>query len=548
MRRDFSKGGLTVLSYARGPGAALLECTIGQQLEIVANRFPENPAVISCHQTQRLTWSELLCAANSVAGELRKLGIAEGERVGIWATNCIEWPVVHIACARAGCVLVNVNPACRTHELAFILRESGIKALFLNEQDAKANYLDVLHEALAQGDTKLAHVVAFGTERWMEMSHSSASTGTGARPEDTTNIQYTSGTTGSPKGVLLTHSNLLNNGVLIARALRYNENDRICLPVPMAHCFGNVIGTMAALASGAALILPSAYFDAGATLKAIEEHRATAIYGVPTMFIAELQHPDFAQFDLHSLRTGVMAGAPCPVEVMKQVISDMHCPEMTIGYGLTETSPIVTMSDIDDGIERRVNTVGKVMPGTEVMIAAIGSGQTLEAGEQGEICARGYMLMKGYDGDPEATARVIDSEGWLHTGDLGLMREDGYLKVTGRAKDMIIRGGENIYPREVEEFLYTYPKIAEVQVTGLPDEKLGETVLAWIKLKESEPATSEEIQEFCKGKIAHFKIPQYVRFVTAFPTTLSGKIQKYRIRELEIKERRLEKATTIQTA
>jgi fatty-acyl-CoA synthase len=341
---------------------------------------------------------------------------------------------------------------------------------------------------------------------------------------------------------------LLNNGLLIAAALRYTENDGICLPVPMAHCFGNVIGTMSALASGAALILPSAFFDAGAALRAVEEHGATAIYGVPTMFIAELQHDDFERFNLSSLRTGMMAGAPCPVEIMKRVIGDMHCAEMSIGYGLTETSPVVTMSDIDDEIERRVNTVGKALPCTELKIAAVGTGETVAVGVQGEICTRGYMLMKGYDGEPEATVRVIDSEGWFHTGDLGLMREDGYFKVTGRAKDMIIRGGENVYPREIEEFLYTHPKVAEVQVTGLPDERLGETVLAWVKLNAGETGTAEEIQEFCKGRIAHYKIPQYVRFVTAFPTTLSGKIQKYKIREIEVQERGLEKAAGIETA
>lgn len=481
-----------------------------------------------------------------MAGALRELGLSEGDRIGVWATNCIEWPTMHFACARGGFVLVNVNPACRTHELAFILQKSRMKALFLNEQDARANYLSILNEA--QTKPLLQHVITFGSELWLKMMQAAPAKNTAALPDDTTNIQYTSGTTGSPKGVLLSHRNLLNNGFLIARTLRYSAKDRICLPVPMAHCFGNVIGTMASLVSGAALILPSAYFDAGAALKAIEEHRATAIYGVPTMFIAELQHPDFANFDLRSLRTGVMAGAPCPIEVMKRVITDMHCAQMTIGYGLTETAPIITMSDVDDDMERRVSTVGKVMPCTELKIAAIGSGETLPVGQQGEICARGYMLMKGYDGDPDATASVIDAEGWFHTGDLGLMREDGYFKVTGRAKDMIIRGGENIYPREVEEFLYTNPKVAEVHVTGLPDERLGEAVLAWIRLKAGEQATADEIQQFCKGKIAHFKIPHYVRFVDGFPTTLSGKIQKYKIREKEVEERGLQKAGAVRTA
>jgi len=320
------------------------------------------------------------------------------------------------------------------------------------------------------------------------------------------------------------------------------------VPVPMAHCFGCVIGTMSALVSGAALLLPSGFFDAGAALAVIDEERATSIYGVPTMFIAELQHADFARSSLKTLRTGMMAGAPCPVEIMKRVIEDMHCREMSIGYGLTETSPVVTMSDIDDKIERRVHTVGKALPCTELKIVSVSTGETVEAGVQGEICTRGYMLMKGYDGEPEATARAIDGEGWFHTGDLGLMRDDGYFKVTGRAKDMIIRGGENIYPREIEEFLYTHPKVAEVHVTGLPDERLGEKVLAWIRLKAGEAATPEEIKEFCKGRIAHFKIPESLRFVEAFPTTLSGKIQKYKIRESEIEAQGLERVAKIETA
>lgn len=365
---------------------------------------------------------------------------------------------------------------------------------------------------------------------------------------DPTNIQYTSGTTGSPKDVLLTHRNIMNNGYLIARALRYTENDRICLAVPFAHCFGNVIGTMSAVASGCALIHPNATFDPKAVLEAVEAERATAIYGVPTMFIAELRHPEFVKFDLSSLRTGVMAGAPCPIEIMKQVVSDMHCREMVIAYGLTETAPVLTMSEVDDDLEHRVLTVGKAMPCTQLKVVDLETRQTVERGAQGEICARGYMLMQGYDGEPEATARAIDGEGWFRTGDLGVMREDGYLNITGRAKDMIIRGGENIYPREIEEFLYTHPKIAEVQVTGLPNERMGEIVLAWIRLKPSETATAEEIRQFCEGKIAKFKIPESIRFVESFPATLSGKIQKFRMREMEIREQGLDEVARRGTA
>jgi fatty-acyl-CoA synthase len=535
-----------MLSYSKGPDLPLLDSTIGEQLAETARRWPDQDAVVAPHQQQRLTWSQLLRAADSVGRGLRDIGLRENDRVGLWAANCVEWVIVHFACARAGLVLVNVNTSSRTHELEFILHKSGLKALFLNERDNRANYLEILDEA--RKGTALEHAICFGSLEWRRLRQAPACVSTAIAQNDVCNIQYTSGTTGSPKGVLLTHRNLLNNGLLIARALRYTERDRICVPVPMAHCFGCVIGTMAALASGAALILPSAFFDAGATLASIDEECATAIYGVPTMFIAELQHPDFARFSLQTLRTGMMAGAPCPVEVMKRVIGDMHCGQMSIGYGLTETSPVVTMSEIDDDLERRVHTVGKAMPCTELKIVSMATGEVVEAGMQGEICARGYMLMKGYDADPEATARVVDRDGWFRTGDLGVMREDGYFKVTGRAKDMIIRGGENIYPREVEEFLYTNPKVAEVHITGLPDERLGEAVLAWIKLKAGETATAEEIKAFCRGRIAHFKIPEHIRFVEAFPTTLSGKIQKYRIRENEIQARGLERAASVETA
>jgi fatty-acyl-CoA synthase len=535
-----------LLSYSKGPDLPLLEVTLGQQLEETAARWPEHDAVVSCQQQRRITWNGLLRAANSVGRGLRDLGLRENDRVGLWATNCVEWVIVHFACARAGLVLVNVNTASRTHELSFILKKSKMKALFLHARDNRADYAALLQEARA--GAALEHHIFFGSDTWRQMLAAPASVESSAVQEDVFNIQYTSGTTGSPKGVMLTHRNLLNNGLLIARGLKYGEQDRICVPVPMAHCFGCVIGTMAALVSGAALILPSAFFDPGATLAAIDEEKATSIYGVPTMFIAELQHADFAGSRLRTLRTGMMAGAPCPIAIMKRVIGDMHCRQMSIGYGLTETAPVITMSDIDDDIERRVQTVGKAMPCTELKIVSVISGETLEAGVQGEICTRGYMLMKGYDGEPEETARAIDSEGWFHTGDLGVMRQDGYFKVTGRAKDMIIRGGENIYPREVEEFLYTHAKIAEVHVTGLPDARLGETVLAWIKLKTGENATPEEIKEFCKGRIAHFKIPETIRFVESFPTTLSGKIQKFKIRESEIAARGLERAAEVKTA
>jgi fatty-acyl-CoA synthase len=542
-----------VLSYSHGPEIPLLDRTIGQQLESNASRCPDHLAIVSRHQSRRFTWSQLLDVVDRIAHGLAELGIQPADRVGLWAMNCWEWLAVHMACARAGAILVNVNPSNRAHELAYILEQSRMKALFLRARDAKADYSGLLKQVLDQATPGasicLRHAICFDTPAWDALlAEEPCPTSAAIALDDVTNIQYTSGTTGSPKGVLLTHRNLLNNGFLSARVLHYTERDSICLAVPFAHCFGNVIGTMSALASGCALILPNDVFDPKAVLEAVEAERATAIYGVPTMFIAELRHPEFSHFDLSSLRTGVMAGAPCPIEVMKEVIADMHCPEMIIGYGLTETAPLVTMSDVDDDLDNRVSTVGKALPCTELKVVDLETRDTLARGRQGEICARGYMLMQGYDRDPEATARVVDPDGWFRTGDLGVMREDGYINITGRAKDMIIRGGENLYPREVEEFLYSHPKIAEVQITGLPDERFGEIVLAWIRLKPAETATLEEIREFCDGQISRFKIPEIIRFVDSFPVTLSGKIQKFRMREIELQQRGIESIASSKTA
>jgi fatty-acyl-CoA synthase len=533
-----------MMSYQRGPDIPLLDRTTGEQLEHIATRWPDRCALVSSHQRRRLNWKELLEAADAVARGLHSLGLKPGDRVGVWAVNCWEWVVLHFGCARAGMVLVSVSSAWRLRELSFVLRKSRMRAIFLHERDQRADFYQILKEARQEQEFPLEHVIRLESPDWTELI--SATTAVSSIPtlDDVINIQYTSGTTGNPKGVLLTHRNLVNNGAVIARALHYSEEDRICIPVPMSHCFGNVIGTMAALASGATMILPSPTFDAGATLAAVQAEKATSLYGVPTMFIAELSHPAFERFDLSSLRTGVMAGAPCPLEVMKQVIGKMGCSELTIGYGLTETSPIITMSDVSDDIETRVSTVGKAMPCTEIKVVSTVSGDEAPIGVQGEICARGYLVMKGYDDEPEATAQAIDRDGWMHTGDLGVMREDGRLKITGRAKDMIIRGGENVSPREVEEYLYTHPKIAEVSVTGLPDERLGEIVLAWIRLRPGEIATSEDIRDFCRGKIAYFKTPEVIRFVDAFPTTLSGKIQKFRIREMEMGLQKTERVGT----
>jgi fatty-acyl-CoA synthase len=535
-----------MLSYSKGPAVPLWEETISEAFLRTAERFPHHDALIVRHQGVRLTFARLAVEVEGVARGLTGLGLGAEDRIGVWSTNCVEWVLLHLACARIGAVLVNVNPAYRAYELAFVLRRSGIKALFLLERDSRSDYRTILQEAMAGQTLALQHVIYFGTDSWLQMlAHSIEIPARNASPDDVVNIQYTSGTTGSPKGVLLTHRNLVNNAVVCSFGMKTTERDKICVPVPLYHCFGCVIGTLVCMVSGATLILPSPTFDALATMQAIHDERATTIYGVPTMFIAELGHAEFSRFDFSSLRTGVMAGAPCPIEVMKRVVNEMHCAAMTIAYGQTESSPVITMSGVDDGLEHRVSTVGRACPATEVKIVSE-AGETVSVGQQGELCTRGYLVMKGYDQEPEATARTVDKDGWLHTGDLATMRPDGYFRVTGRAKDLIIRGGENIYPREVEEFLYTHPKIADVQIVGLPDEKLGETVAAWIRLKE--PATEDEIRDFCRGKIAHFKIPQHIRFVDSFPMTVTGKIQKFKIREVEIKERGLESVAEIQTA
>jgi fatty-acyl-CoA synthase len=535
-----------MLSYSRGHDAPLIDASIWDVFAKTASQFPDREALVARHQGVRLTFSELAAAVERAARGLAGLGIGAQDRIGVWSTNCVEWVQMHLACARIGAVLVNVNPAYRSYDLAYVLRKSRMKALFLWEKDKRSDYRAIVDEAIAGQSLALEHVIYFGTDGWERMLGQGREVpAQRISADEATNIQYTSGTTGSPKGVLLTHRNVLNNGAVIAAALRIGEKDRIVVPVPLYHCFGCVIGTMVSIVSGAAMILPAATFEALATLQAIHEERATAIYGVPTMFIAELEHPAFDTFDFCSLRTGIMAGAPCPVEIMKRVVREMHCEGMTVGYGQTESSPVITMSSLHDGLERRVSTVGQACTNTEVKIVSQ-SGETVPVGQQGELCTRGYLVMKGYDQELEATRRAIDEDGWLHTGDLATMDKDECFRITGRAKDMIIRAGENVYPREIEEFLHTHPKVAEVQVVGLPDARLGETVAAWIRLKE--PAGEEEIREFCRGRIAHFKVPQYIRFVDDFPMTVTGKVQKYRIREIEIQDRGLEDAARIQTA
>jgi fatty-acyl-CoA synthase len=536
------------LSYSRGPSRPLLNLTIGDLLHRTADRFPDRLAVASCHQSKRLTWGELSTEADRVARGLWSLGVRRGDRVGLWSTNCIEWIILHMGCARAGASLVNVNPAYRSHELQYTLTKSRMKALFLWHKDKRADYEEILGHACHGLTHTLEHTIYFDSPEWPALLDTPGELPAYVDPEDVANIQYTSGTTGLPKGVMLTHHNIVNDGQFLAQGFHYTEQDKIVLPVPLFHCYGCVIGTMSALNTGAAIILPNWTWDARATLQAVHDERATSLYGVPTMYVAEFALPDFASFDLTCLRTGMMSGAPCPVELMKRVLDEMHCHELVIAYGQTETSPVVTMSDADDPIEIRVNTVGRAMPQTEIRISSPASGKPVPIGKQGEVCVRGFTLMKGYDGDPEATAQVIRADGWLHTGDLGIMREDGCIHLTGRSKDVIIRGGENIYPREVEEFLYTHPKVDETQVVGIPNARLGEIVVAWVRLAPGAEATEEEIREFCKGQIAYYKIPEYVRFVTKFPATLSGKIQKYKIREFEIEARGLQQEASAATA
>jgi fatty-acyl-CoA synthase len=536
------------LSHARGPDRPLLDLAIGDLLDRTASRFPDRDAVVACHQQRRFTWAELSEQADRVARGLWALGLRRGDRVGLWSTNCIEWVMLHMGCARAGVALVNVNPAYRSHELQYTLTRSRMKAIFLWTRDKRAEYAAILDRARHGLTLGLQHTVFFDSPAWAALLDAPGRLPDAVSPHDVANIQYTSGTTGLPKGVMLSHHNVVNNGQFLAQGFHYSEQDRICVPVPLFHCYGCVIGTMTALNTGAGLVFPNWTFDARATLEAVHTERCTSLYGVPAMYVAEFALPDFSSFDLTSLRTGMMSGAPCPIELMKRVRGEMHMGEIVIAYGQTESSPVVTMSDAADPIDIRVNTVGRTMPQTEIKIVWTVTGATLPTGEQGEVCARGYCVMKGYDAEPAATALAIDADGWLHTGDLGVMRADGCIHLTGRSRDIIIRGGENIYPREIEEFLYTHPKIAEVQVVGIPNARLGEIVCVWVRLQPNETATEEELRAWCRDQIAYFKIPEHIRFVDEFPATLSGKIQKYKIREFEIEARGLQPVAAAQTA
>jgi fatty-acyl-CoA synthase len=543
-------------SYAHGAtDVPLLGETIGANLARTAARVPDTEALVARHQGIRLTYAELFEATGVVARGLLDLGVAAGDRVGIWSPNCAEWVLVQYATARIGAVLVNVNPAYRTTELAYALRQSGCRLLVSAESFKTSDYRAMVDEVRPELPA-LERVVHLGSGDWEALLTAGRSV-----PEDRLaereaeldfdqpiNIQYTSGTTGFPKGATLSHHNILNNGFFIGEHCRYTEADRVCIPVPFYHCFGMVLGNLACTTHGATIVVPGPAFEPGPVLETVAAERCTSLYGVPTMFIAELDDPGFAASDLSSLRTGIMAGSPCPVEVMKRVVTEMHMDEVTICYGMTETSPVSTQTGPDDDLERRVSTVGRVHPHVEIKVVSPETGRTVPRGEPGELCTRGYSVMTGYWDDPERTAEAVDANRWMHTGDLATMDDEGYVRIVGRIKDMIIRGGENVYPREVEEFLYTHPDVSDVQVIGVPDERYGEEVMAWVRLREGAALTEEDVREFCRGRIAHFKVPRYVRFVDEFPMTVTGKVQKYKMRDEAVALLGLQAAASVETA
>jgi fatty-acyl-CoA synthase len=543
-----------MLSYAHGAcDEPLLGETIGHNLDRTIARVPDTDALVSVHQDVRYTYAEFGRAVDLLAGGMLAAGLAKGDRVGVWSPNRAEWALVQYATAKLGVILVNINPAYRTSELEYALGQSGCRFLFAAPECKGSDFVAMADE-VAPRLPGLERSIFFGSHEWEEVSAGGASRDEvnavmdGLNFDDPINVQYTSGTTGFPKGATLTHHNLLNNGHFIAQLLAYTERDRVCVPVPLYHCFGMVIGNLACTTRGSAIVYPAETFEPEATLEACQREHCSSLYGVPTMFIAELGHPRFSEFDLSSLRTGIMAGSPCPIEVMKRVNSDMGIEQISIAFGQTETSPASTLVRVDDTLEHRCETVGQVMPHTEIKIVDPHTGLIQSRGEPGEFCARGYLVMQGYWNDAERTAESIDASGWMHSGDLATMDAEGYVRVVGRIKDMVIRGGENVYPREIEEFLYGHPAIADVQVIGVPDERYGEELMAWVVLREGAELSEEDLREFCRGSIAHFKIPRYVKFVEAFPMTVTGKVQKFKMRETAIRELGLERAAAVATA
>ncbi|MFG2094779.1 AMP-binding protein [Streptomyces sp. NPDC048612] len=528
------------LSYACGAaGGRLLGHTIGTDLARTIARFGDREALVEAESGRRWTYTALGRAVDEVARGLLAKGVTKGDRVGIWAPNCAEWVLVQYATARIGAILVNVNPAYRVHELGYVLRQAGIAVLVSATHHRTSDYRGMI-EQVREECPALREVVYIGDETWGGLlaagatvpEHRLAACEAELTADDPVNIQYTSGTTGFPKGATLSHHNILNNGYWVGETLGYTAEDRVCLPVPFYHCFGMVMGNLGATSHGACIVIPAPAFDPAATLRAVQDERCTSLYGVPTMFIAELDHPGFASYDLSSLRTGIMAGSPCPEEVMKRVVAEMHMTEVSICYGMTETSPVSTQTRREDDLAHRTTTVGRVLPYLEVKVADPSSGVTVPRGTPGELRTRGYSVMLGYWDDPERTAEAIDAARWMHTGDLAVMNDDGYVRIVGRIKDMIIRGGENVYPREIEEFLYSHPKIADVQVVGVPDEKYGEEIAACVILRDPEdPLTHEELTDYCRSRLAHYKVPRHLEILDAFPMTVSGKVRKIELRE-----------------
>jgi fatty-acyl-CoA synthase len=550
--------GCAVMSSATASGSTsvpLLEETIGQNLARTVDRFGDSDGLIVPFQDVRLTYTELAREVDKVARALMAAGLEKGDRVGIWSPNNAEWVLVQYATAQVGVILVNINPAYRTHEVQYALEQSGCRLLISATNFKTSDYrgmIDEIHGALPD----LERVVYLDTDDWQEFIAAGAAVtddelkarSSTLDRNDAINIQYTSGTTGFPKGATLSHRNILNNGLFIGEGCRYTNADRVCIPVPFYHCFGMVLGNLACTTHGAAMVVPAPAFEPTATLQTVQDERCTSLYGVPTMFIAELGLEDFGAYDLASLRTGIMAGSPCPVEIMKQCVDKMHMDEVTICYGMTETSPVSTQTEADDPLDKRVGSVGRVHPHVEIAIVDPDKKITVGYGEPGELCTRGYSVMLGYWNDAERTSEAIDDEGWMHTGDLAVMDVDGYVNIVGRIKDMVIRGGENVYPREVEEFLYTHPDIVDVQVIGVPDAKYGEEIMAWIRVREGATLSSGDIATFCKGKIAHYKVPRYVHVTGEFPMTVTGKVQKYLMREASIEMLGLQDIANTQTA
>ena len=542
-------------SADKGPTTVpLLGETISQNLARTVAAHGGRDALVSVEQGLRYTYTEFAEEVGRVARGLMAVGVAAGDRVGIWSPNFAEWVLVQYATARIGAILVTINPAYRSSELEYVLNQSGISVLVAVESFLAGDYRSMIDEVWDR--VPAGRVIYMHTGDWDELLGAAeavsveqlAQRSSQLRPDDAINIQYTSGTTGFPKGATLSHRNILNNGLFVGEACKYTELDRVCIPVPFYHCFGMVLGNLACTTHGSAMVIPAAGFDPAATLRAVVAERCTSLYGVPTMFIAELGEPGLADYDLSSLRTGIMAGSPCPIEVMRQVVDQMNMREVTIAYGMTETSPVSTQTSADDPLEKRVTTVGRVHPHVEIRIADPDTGETVPRGTGGEFLTRGYSVMLGYWNDEARTAEAIDSDRWMHTGDLAVMDDEGYVNVVGRIKDMIIRGGENVYPREVEEFLYTHPNIVDVQVIGVPDVRYGEQVMAWVQLRDGADTTGEDIKEFCRGSIAHHKVPRYIKFTDTFPVTITGKIQKFKMREQSIEELGLGEAAHVRSA